>query len=81
MPNDKPQSTLEIKAWEDLSIENFHITIRVPRDYVLNAEPARPNLSHMIDMPQFFGMLEDAICMKLGIEQPKTDKRGHNVSA
>ena len=44
------------------------------------ARPAQLNLSSM-SMKQFFGMLEDAVCMKLGIEMPKTDKEGHNVKA
>lgn len=70
---------MDIKAWVSPVEDEFHVTIRVPREYAWCAKPARPNLSHLIDMPQFFGMLEDAVCMKLGIEQPRTNERGHNV--
>ncbi len=77
-PQTTPQMQImcELKKYED----EIFITIRVPRDYMLHARPAKPNLLHHINMKQFFGMLEDAVCMKLGIEPPQTNKDGHNVA-
>lgn len=46
------------------------ITIKVTQDYLHNCRPARNKLSHLIDMKQFFGMLEDVVCMKWGVEMP-----------
>jgi hypothetical protein len=76
---DKSKTTMDIKAWNDPKDDEFHVTIRVPREYMYTAKPAGLNLSRRIDMEQFFGMLEDVVCMKLGIEQPKTNNEGHNV--
>ncbi len=79
----KPQTTPQMQIMcEQKYYENeIFITIRVPENYILHAKSAQPNFSRSISMKQFFGMLEDAVCMKLGIEMPKTDREGHNVQA
>ena len=72
---------MRMEAWTNPTTDEFHVTIAVPKDYLWNAKPAKPSVAHLIDMPQFFGMLEDVICTKFGIEKPQTDARGHNVAA
>jgi hypothetical protein len=70
---------MDITAWHDPVKNETRINIVVTDQYFLNAKPAENNLSGLIDMPQLFGMLEDAVCMKMGLEPPRTNKRGHNV--
>ena len=72
---------LKMQCYTNPVTDDIHINIVVPRFYVLQAKVTRESreIGRMVDMPQFFGMLEDAICTKLGIEKPKTDSRGHNV--
>jgi len=44
------------------------IKINFNDNWIVRQKPARPNLSRLIDMGQFFGMLKDTVCMKLGVE-------------
>ena len=62
---------IHIQAQKDLVTEELLITIRAPKEHVLagrSTERSR-HIASMIDMDQFFGMLCDAVNMKLGLDE------------
>lgn len=80
MTKDESVTTpMDIKAWHDPVKNETRINIVITDSYILQAKQAENNLSSLIDMAQLFGMLEDAVCMKMGFEPPRTNGRGHNV--
>ena len=63
---------MQFEITKDIDTQDILISIRVPHAYIIHGRPADINISSMIDIDQFFGMLEDVICMKLGLEPPRT---------
>ena len=63
---------MRFEITKDIQTQDILISIRVPHTYIIHSRPADINISSLIDMDQFFGMLEDVICLKLGLELPKS---------
>ncbi len=61
---------IRIEMFKDIETEDLSISIKVPRSHQLQGRTSAMSraMAERIDMEQFFGMLRDAVDMKLGLE-------------
>ena len=70
-------TVMQFEVAKEMDTQDVLIRIRVPHTYILHGTPAKNNVSDRIDIEQFFGMLEDVICLKLGLELPHVSQKHH----
>jgi hypothetical protein len=61
---------IDIEVTKNPATEDVEIHIKIPRQHILLGKRTRHSqaIADLIDTEQFFGMLRDAIDMKLGID-------------
>jgi hypothetical protein len=58
-------------SWDyDVRKLTMRIVIEIDSDFLLDRPRDPHSLAHLVDYEQFVGMLEDVVCLKLGLQLP-----------